>query len=629
MEKTNIWIGDLESDGLLDTVTKVHCGVFKNLHTGEIMQFTPDYILEMLRWMDTTDVLIFHNGVGFDYPALEKLYGYVYKGTKVDTLVMSRLLNPNRQVPFNCPNKKIGPHSVEAWGWRVGRGKPEYDDWANYSPEMLHRCTEDVEIQYLIYQALLKEAKGKNWKDAFKLSFKLFETLQRQEQYGWLVDQNALAFAIHQLEHWITRIDKVLTPKLPLIVEIGENKEKGEIKYIKKPFLKNGMYSKSVDDWFRINNIPEFVHITGPFSRISFRPVDLNSNMETKAYLIDSGWEPLEWNYNDDGERTSPKLSKDDPFDGIVGGIGRLVAKRVQCRQRKSIIEGLTKLIRPDGRIASRVNTLAVTGRATHRNIVNIPKVGSFFGKQMRKLFICKEGWTLVGTDSDSCQLRMLGGRMGSKDYIQAICNGDKSKGTDLHSLTRKIGELESRDIAKNVMYCLLFGGGDVKLGKTAKKPGEGADLRERLYQGFDGLGELVERLTKEWKRTAKTRYSEKWNKIEYYDGYITGLDGRPINVPFEHQLLVYLLQSDEAIMMTLAYIKVESLLLKEGYKWYEDFGIVCWYHDEFTIECREEIAERVAELAEYSIAWAGRHYKIACPHIGDAKIGKSWYAIH
>ena len=92
------------------------------------------------------------------------------------------------------------------------------------------------------------------------------------------------------------------------------------------------------------------------------------------------GWEPLEWNTDDDGNRTSPKLSKDDPFEGIESKIGKLVAKRVQCRQRRGIIEGLFKLVREDGRIASVVNTLAVTGRATHRNIVNIPIASSFYG---------------------------------------------------------------------------------------------------------------------------------------------------------------------------------------------------------------------------------------------------------
>lgn len=625
------WVGDLEGNGLLPTITKIWCGVFKNVETGEVKKFRPDEIKTMLKWMnEETDILVFHNGIGFDMPALRKLYGFKYKGRLIDTLILSRLLDPKRIVPFNCPNKKAGPHSVEAWGYRVGRGKPEHNDWEQFSEAMLFRCSEDVEIQFLIYKALQKEMESGDWSKAIPLTHQLFTILQLQEEHGWLVDRPHMDFCIHQLEHWISRIDKALAPHLPMLVEIEETKEKGEYKYIKKPFLKSGEYSESVKTWYdRTNSDHRVVVVSGPFTRINFRPVDLNSNDETKQFLLNLGWEPIEWNYNDEGQQTSPKLSKDDPFEGITSGIGRLVAKRVQCRQRKSIIEGLIDIIRPDGRIPSVVNMLAVTGRATHRCIVNIPKVGSFYGKQMRKIFTCKDGFILVGTDSDSCQLRMLGGRMGSQEYIDALCNGDKSKGTDLHSLTRKIGELESRDIAKNVMYCLLFGGGDAKLGKTAKKLGQGAELRERLYKGFDGLGELMERLAKEWKATAKKRYNQQWNKIEYYDGFITGLDGRPIKVPFEHQLLVYLLQSDEAIMMAAAYCRLYQMLNKQGYIWGKDYGIICWYHDEYTVECRKEIAEDVAKIAEEAIAWAGRFYKIVCPHIGQAAIGKNWYEIH
>ncbi|HET8689276.1 MAG TPA: DNA polymerase [Methanosarcina sp.] len=627
---TRVAIFDLEANGFLNQATKVHCGVFIDLVTNKVTKFRPNEIQDMLKFMDTYDVLIAHNGLGYDWPLLEKLYNYKFKNQKVDTLIMSRLLNPKRLLPPNCPNKQAGPHSVEAWGYRVGRGKPEHNDWEEFSEEMLHRCTEDVQIQKLIFNELKKEYSGKNWKNAFKLSFKLFEYLQKQEQYGWLVDQEHMHKCIHQLEFWINRIDKVLDKHLPLVVEVLESKDKGEYKYVKKPFLKSGEYSTSIIKWMEGNAIdPSSRIVGGPFTRINLRKVDLNSNDETKQFLLGAGWEPVEWNTNDAGEQTSPKLSKDDPFDGINGAVGRLVAKRVQCRQRKSIIEGLFGIIRSDGRIASVINNLATTARATHRGIVNIPKASSFYGKQMRKIFICKKGYVLVGTDSDSCQLRMLGGRMGSKAYIEALCTGDKSKGTDLHSLTRKIGELESRDIAKNVMYCLLFGGGDAKLGKTAKKPGQGAELRERLYKGFDGLGELMERLTTEWRNTAKRRYNAKWNRMEYYDGYITGLDGRPIYVPYEHQLLVYLLQSDEAIMMQGAYCKFHQLMEKAGYIYGKDYGTCCWYHDEFTVECKEELASKVAEFAEYSIAWAGEFFKIPCPHIGQAAIGRNWYDIH
>ncbi len=95
-----VCVGDLEANGFLRIANKVWCGVFKNIKTGELHKFRPHQIKEMLDFLDTVDVLIMHNGIGYDWPLLERLYGYKYKGKKVDTLIMSRLLNPKRLVPL-------------------------------------------------------------------------------------------------------------------------------------------------------------------------------------------------------------------------------------------------------------------------------------------------------------------------------------------------------------------------------------------------------------------------------------------------------------------------------------------------------------------------------------------------
>ena len=145
-----ILFGDLEANGLLEEATKVWCGVFKDKNTGEVFKFRPHQMKEMLEFLDTADVLVFHNGTFFDFPVLKKIYNWEFKGKKVDTLVLSRLLNPKRVSPPNCPNK-TAPHSIEAWGYRVGRGKPEHEDWSVFSEEMLFRCSEDVEILELTY----------------------------------------------------------------------------------------------------------------------------------------------------------------------------------------------------------------------------------------------------------------------------------------------------------------------------------------------------------------------------------------------------------------------------------------------------------------------------------------------
>ena len=313
-------VADLEADGLLDTATIVWCGVFKDRDTKEVFKFRPHQIEAMLKFMDTCSELQMHNGIGYDFPLLRKLYGYEYKGKKIDTLVLSRLLNPKRTLPFNCPNKRIGPHSVEAWGYRVGRGKPEHEDWSKFSEDMLHRCSEDVEIQFMIYDELMKETSKGDWSVAIPLTMKLFELLQRQEEYGWLVDVEHMQRCINLLDHWVCRIDKVLTPKLPSIVEVLETKREGEYGYVKKPFLKSGKPSASVELWLScLPTSSPSVTVGGPFSRIDFRPVNLNSNEETKDFLLGLGWEPKEWNTNDEGERTSPNMSTEYPSNGLEG----------------------------------------------------------------------------------------------------------------------------------------------------------------------------------------------------------------------------------------------------------------------------------------------------------------------
>lgn len=624
-----IRVFDAEADGLLDEATQIWCISFRTLDDELDASFGPGQKEEAIKYMKGCTTLIGHNVIGYDFPLMEKIWNYTYTGKVIDTLVLSRMLKPKRVVPVHAKDQRAGPHSLYAWGVRVGIDKPEYDDWKNYTPEMLHRNQEDTRINVAVYHALMEEAKkrGGDWSQAIPMTMKLFHYLFKQEQYGWFIDKEWGEYLIGKLQRRMDRIDRAIAPHLPKVVEIHEQKLKGVWGHVRKPFLKSGDYSASVVNWLSQEELDERL-VVGPFARVSFRPVDVNSRDEVVEFLLSSGWEPLEWNTNDNGERTSPKLSKDDPFEGVDGKLGKLIAKRTQTRHRLSLVVGLMKLIREDGRIGGAVNNLADTARATHRNIVNIPKVGSYLGAEIRKMFSSQDGMVLVGTDSDSCQLRMLGARMGSKEYIEALTTGDKAKGTDLHSLTRKVAELESRDIAKNVIYCLLFGGGDPKLGKTAKQVGKGAEIRKRLYKGFDGLEDLVEGLKYEWKKTAKRRYNARFGREEYFDGWITGLDGRPIKVPYEHQLLVYLLQSDEAIMMSAAYIKA-NIECEKRWTYGKDYGFVCWYHDEYTIECRPEIAEEVKKIAEDAIVWAGNFYKIQCPHVGDGNIGKSWHDIH
>lgn len=624
-----LWVADLEGDGLLREATRVWCGVFKNIKTGEVRKFGPDDVPEMLDFMDTIPTLCMHNGIGYDWPLLKALYNYEYPGKKVDTLLISRLQNPNRTKPVGC---KGGPHSVEAWGMRLHRSKPEHEDWSRYSPEMLHRCTEDVEIQERILEYLIREGAGQDWKAASVMSHKLFHIFHLQEEYGWGFNRPYAEKQVAVLTRWMDHIDAVLRDRLPFVM-IKPNKTKGEYNYTKKPFVKSGGYSAVTLRWMHdVGLSPVRREVVGPYSRISWERVDLGSNTQTKTFLLDQGWIPREWNMKD-GERTSPKMKHDDPFEGVQGSMGKLMAKRVQCRHRRSQITGWLRDEGEDGRVRQVITGIAATGRLTHSVIVNVPGSDSFFGKQMRKCFTSRPGYKIVGVDSAGCQNRMLAGRVGDPKFTKILLDGKAEDKTSIHyvnmaAIKEHAGIEVSYKLSKNLNYAFMFGAQDPKLASTAGVPvSVGPAIRKGLLSVSPGFAKLVDDLTAEWRASATVEM--KWGKPRYSNGIITGLDGRPIMIEKEHTILVYMLQSDEAIMMQYALCFLYDWLTERGWVHGVDYGFVANVHDEFQAEVRADLAEEFAALGCEAIRYAGEYLNIQCEHKGEYSIGDNWFETH
>jgi len=542
---------------------------------------------------------------------------------------MSRTQRPNRKKPEGVG---AGPHSVEAWGMRLGHEKVANEVWSEWSENILRRCEEDVEIQYKILHTLLEEGHGEGWKEAHILNAKLFALLQRQEEYGWLVDKEKIHGNIVSLIRWIDRIDRSINNRLPLVVEINETKKDGEYNYVRKPFKKDGEYTKYIREYIDRSNCDRNSNIIGPFSRIKFRKVNLDSNKEVKEYLLSLGWEPAEWNENKEGEHTSAKLSKNDPFKGIQGGLGRLIAKRVQCKHRIGTLEGWQKIIRPDGRIAAKVGGIAATGRLRHKDIVNVPSPhsGAFFARQMREVFIAKPGWVLVGVDSKGNQIRQLAARMGDEQFMKDALLDKERDGTDFHDTNMvRLGNTP-RSTAKNFFYGLIFGAGVPKLASTIGcSTREARGFLNTYMKELPLLKKCIDDLTEEWRSTAQTWWDKHQNRRVFINGRIKGLDGRPILVDSEHKVLCYTLQSDEVIQMGAAYVLFHEWVKKEGYEIGKHWGPVIWMHDEIQFECHPEYAHALGGYAAQAIATAGEDFQIACPHEGGYKIGRNWNETH
>jgi DNA polymerase-1 len=248
----------------------------------------------------------------------------------------------------------------------------------------------------------------------------------------------------------------------------------------------------------------------------------------------------------------------------------------------------------------------------------------------MRQSFTAKPGWVMVGCDSKGNQMRQLAARMQDEEFTYAVLHGTKEEGTDLHSLNMKRTGIPFRNRVKNFFYgSVLFGAGDKKnasiLGCSVE---EGRNIRAGYFEEMPGLKRVKEELGSEWKQTAHQSYNRKFNKIEFRGGMFRGLDGRPIKVEFEKDLLAYALQSDEAIHMGLAYCLLNEWA-DERWEYGEDWGSLIWMHDEFQMECKPEIADELGELAAEAIRVAGEILGIDCPHGGDYGIGDNWYETH
>jgi len=162
---TRMLVIDIETDGLLNRMTTVHCAVAKDIKTGVIYEYGPDQIEYFVRALED-NIVIGHNIINFDIPALwqwcewndSKFIGEMYMQvqSEIDTLVMSRLLNPDRERPQGLP-QKVGPHSLEAWGMRLGFPKGDCESFAEYSEDMLEYCKNDVNVTEQVYKELCRE----------------------------------------------------------------------------------------------------------------------------------------------------------------------------------------------------------------------------------------------------------------------------------------------------------------------------------------------------------------------------------------------------------------------------------------------------------------------------------------
>ena len=571
---------DIETDDL--KATKIHCIVCQDAESGEIFKFNPDQIDEGCAFLATADRLIGHNIIGFDIPVIKKLVGVDLSHIKLlDTLVLSRLFNPVRE----------GGHSLEAWGYKLKYPKMNFEDYLNYSPEMMKYCVRDVQLNTMVFRNLKFEVKGFST-ECIKLEHAVARLVKEQEENGFKFDSYSAEILLASLRERKQKIeDEVHNTFKPKWVD-----DKLVTPYIKKDgtLSKRGLTDEEYDNCLWFGN-------TEPFMRKKLVDFNLGSRKQIGEYLIDFGWKP---------DRFTPTGQPivDEKTLAQVTHIheASLIAEFLLLQKRIAQIDSWVKAVEDDGRIHGFViPNGAITGRMTHRspNTAQIPSLRQPYGKECRTCWTVDEGNVLLGIDASGLEIRMLAHFMKDEEFTNEILNGD------IHSANQKLAGLKSRDKAKTFIYALMYGAGDAKLGSVVggnKK--DGSRARQLFFDNKPSFKTLRDRVTR-----ASAR------------GHLKGLDGRKLFIRNAPAALNTLLQGAGAIVMKKALVIFDHKLREAGL----EHKFVANIHDDWQLEVPKEHSKTIGDIGVRSIIEAGEVFKLRCPLDGEYDTGGNWSETH
>ena len=155
---------DLETNGLLDDATQIHCVAIYDTETDETNVYNDECpgqgmsnpVHRALQHLEDSDCIVGHNIIGFDIPVIRNIYSWFNPPDNcVDTLLLSRLYHPNmmsvdqKHKWRHMPLQLYGRHSLESYGYRLGEYKGNFSkttDWKEWSQEMEDYCVQDVQV---------------------------------------------------------------------------------------------------------------------------------------------------------------------------------------------------------------------------------------------------------------------------------------------------------------------------------------------------------------------------------------------------------------------------------------------------------------------------------------------------
>ena len=310
-----------------------------------------------------------------------------------------------------------------------------------------------------------------------------------------------------------------------------------------------------------------------------------------------------------------------EKLSGEYPVVKHILEYRGLTKLKSTYADGLAAYIEDENRIHSTFNqTITATGRisSTEPNLQNIP-IRMELGRQIRKVFIPKDGYCFMDADYSQIELRVLASMSGDERLIEAYRSH-----ADIHRTTasqvfhipfEEVTDLQRRN-AKAVNFGIVYGISSFGLSEDLSiSRKEAAAYIEQYFETYPQVKQFIDSLVKEAKK----------------NGYAVTLYGRRRPVPElfssnfmqrsfgERVAMNSPIQGTAADIIKIAMIRVFERLKKEGLK----SKLILQVHDELLIETALEEEEQVRMILEEEMVHAS---SLAVELEIDLHVGINWY---
>lgn len=264
--------------------------------------------------------------------------------------------------------------------------------------------------------------------------------------------------------------------------------------------------------------------------------------------------------------------------------------------------------------------TVTVTGRlsSTEPNLQNIP-TRTELGREIRKMFVAKEGYVLVDADYSQIELRVLAHIANDETMINAFRNNE-----DIHAVTASqvLGipledvTKEQRSSAKAVNFGIVYGIGEFSLAQDLHiSVKEAKAYIESYLEKYHGVRNYMESIKEQAKKDGYVKTM--LNRIRY----IPELKSPNYNIRQfgERVALNTPIQGTAADIIKLAMVRVDNRLINEGLK----SKLILQVHDELIVEAHKDEVDKVKQILSEEMQSA---MELNVPLKVDMSTGHSWY---